>query len=126
MQKYLENPYNAAPFITYNADIIKSDSLDDESITRTIDLKSMYNQFKIAKPNLLCLGPRKSGKSMMLNSLFGIKFDTIEEEALGLFHNSVDVMFDSKEFPSGFNIYDFQGLASSDYKLIVGLLSRMP
>lgn len=62
----------------------------------------------------------------MLNSIYGIQFEVLQRGAIGLFHHSVDVMFDSKEFPSGFNIFDFHGFANKDVNLIEGLLRAVP
>ena len=66
----------------------------------------------------------------MLNSLFGHSsfrlFEEIQTGALGLFHDSVDVMFDSKDYTSKFNIFDFQGFACTDHLLIEGLLRELP
>jgi len=43
-----------------------------------------------------------------------------------MFHDSVDLFLNSKEFPIGFNIYDFNGVANEDYKTIELLLKTLP
>ena len=51
----------------------------------------------------------------------------MKEGAAGLFHDSVDALFHSKDNPIGFNVFDFQGeFANKDYKLIGDLLNYMP
>ena len=77
---------------------------------------------------MLCLGPREKFilKSTTLNSIFGINFEVLSTGSIGLLHDSVEIMFDSKEFPSGFNIFDFQGYANNDDILLEGLLQTLP
>jgi len=43
-----------------------------------------------------------------------------------MFHDSVDVFFDSKEFPTGFNIFDFNGVSNEDPETIELLLKTLP
>ena len=50
----------------------------------------------------------------MLNS----NFERVELGSSGMFHDSVDVMFNSKEYPLGFNIFDFNGISNLDAKTI--------
>ena len=51
----------------------------------------------------------------------------MEEGAAGLFYDSVDALFHSKDFPMEFNVFDFQGeFVNKDYKLIGDLLTYMP
>ena len=51
----------------------------------------------------------------------------MKEGAAGLFHDSVDALFHSKDNPIGFNVFDFQGeFANKDYKLIGDLFTYMP
>ena len=33
----------------------------------------------------------------------------MKENSAGLFHDSVDALFDSKDLPIEFNVFDFQG-----------------
>ena len=45
------------------------------------------------------------------------------ENSAGLFHDSFDALFDSKDLPIGFNVFDFQGKFTKEhYKLLVDLL----
>jgi len=71
----------------------------DSKIKRTIDISSIYNKLQKPIPNLLCIGTQATGKSSLLNSIFGVAsyrlFEEIQTGALGLFHDSVDIMFDS-------------------------------
>ena len=63
----------------------------------------------------------------MLNDIFGLFFEVLEKESAGLFHDSVDAVFTSKEIPLGFNILDFQGLvANKDYTMVESLLENIP
>ena len=63
----------------------------------------------------------------MINDIFGLKFEVVEEGSAGIFHDSVDALFSSKDIPLGFNVLDFQGtVANRDYKLIESLLSHIP
>ncbi len=51
----------------------------------------------------------------------------MKENSAGLFHDSVDALFDSKDLPIEFNVFDFQGkFANEDYKFIGDLLIHMP
>ena len=43
-----------------------------------------------------------------------------------MFHDSVDVMLDSKEFPLGFNIFDFNGISNLDPLTIELLIKSIP
>ena len=55
------------------------------------------------------------------------EFEVIEEKSIGLFHDSVDALFNSKDMPIGFNVFDFQGrLANEDWELISKMLENMP
>ena len=51
----------------------------------------------------------------------------IEKGSACLYHDSVDALFNSKDLPMGFNIFDFQGtFANKDFKLINDILTHMP
>jgi hypothetical protein len=51
----------------------------------------------------------------------------MEKESAGLYHDSVDALFHSRDLPIGFNVFDFQGkFANKDYKLIGDLMTHMP
>ena len=51
----------------------------------------------------------------------------MSEGVSGLFHDSVDALFTSKDMPIDFNILDFQGtVANKDYTMIESLLSHIP
>ena len=69
-------------------------------------------------PNLICVGDRLTNKSTILNKMLESNFERVELGSGGMFHDSVDVMFDSKEFPLGFNIFDFNGISNLDVKTI--------
>jgi hypothetical protein len=43
-----------------------------------------------------------------------------------MFYDSVDVMLDSKEYPLGFNIFDFNGISNLDPKTIELVLKTLP
>ena len=76
---------------------------------------------------LLCFGSPQARKSNMLNDIFGLGFEVLDKSSAGLFHDSVDALFSSKDIPLGFNVLDFQGtVANRDYKLIESLLSHIP
>lgn len=63
----------------------------------------------------------------MINDIFGLNFEVVQEGSAGIFHDSVDALFSSKDIPLGFNVLDFQGtMANRDYKLIESLLSHIP
>ena len=81
---------------------------------------------KTIQPTLICVGQRLINKSSLLNTLFNVKFETLAKEAPGLFHDSVDIIFASKEFPTGFNVIDFNGQANDDYQMIELLLTILP
>ena len=75
---------------------------------------------------MLCIGDPSTAKSTFLNNVFGLDFEVIQENAIGLFHDSVDCIFNSKSIPIGLNIFDFQGYANLDLSLITNLLEKMP
>ena len=51
----------------------------------------------------------------------------LEDESAGLFHDSVDVVFDSKDIPMGLNLFDFQGrFANYDMSFIDKILTHLP
>ena len=55
----------------------------------------------------------------MLNEMFGVQFEVMQEGSIGLFHDSVDAIFTCKEIPIGFNVLDVQGsFANMDFWLI--------
>lgn len=66
-------------------------------------------------PNLICIGNRLTKKSTILNSIFKTKFETVEKDSACMFHDSVDLFLSSKEFPIGFNIFDFNGVSNEDH-----------
>ena len=129
MAKYLENPFNAMIFISYNQRVANFLELEatDPSVERTIHLDKIYCKFKSHRTNLLCIGSPGTRKSSFLNDMIGASFEVIEDGSACLFHDSVDVLFHSKDLPIGFNVFDFQGeFANKDYKLIGDLLTYMP
>ena len=118
--KYLENPINPMIFVKYNQYVTEQrddgmtelKNLDevealDPRIERTFYLDQAYNKFKKQVPNLICIGDFCSGKSTMLNDTFGLHFEVIEDGTASLFHDAVDAVFDSKDIPIGFNVFDF-------------------
>ena len=127
MQHYLENPFNPALLVTYDppaADLGVSGS----PAIRTFHLKDLYFKFtgQGDVPNLLCVGKGRSRKSYILNHLFGVQFERLQDDAVGLFHNSVEMLFHSKSFACGFNVVDLQGCASEDHLLLELLLDHLP
>ena len=44
---------------------------------------------------------------MMINDIFGTEFEVMEESSAGLYHDSIDALFHSRDLPIGFNILDF-------------------
>ena len=109
MAKYLENSANPLIFISYNQRVHGLATLEsnDRRIERTVHLDIAYSKFKQAVPNLFCIGNPGSRKSTLLNDIFGSHFEVIEEGSACLFHDSVDAIFNSKEMPIDFNIFDF-------------------
>ena len=132
MKKYLENPINPLMFASYKQfikdesgnnipldDYVKSEAgvdlpidelmtkvAGDAQIERTINLKLAYPKFKNQAPNLVCIGDGYSGKSSFLNDVFGLHFEVVNKDAAGLFHDGIDAVFDSKDIPMGFNVFD--------------------
>ena len=99
----------------------------DNRIERTIHMDVAFPKFKVAAPTLICIGNPSSGKSQLINDIFGVEFEVTEEGSAGLFHDSVDALFSCNEMPFGFNIFDFQGsVANKDFTLIESLLSHIP
>ena len=78
--------------------------------------------------NLLCIGSPGAGKSYLLNEIFRTGFDIHDPDALGLYHDSVDVTFRSDDLvPLKFNLFDVQGAtANEDWVLIADLLNHLP
>lgn len=74
---------------------------------RTINVGLTYSKYKNPSPNLICIGSPCSGKSSFLNDMLKAEFEVIEEKSIGLFHDSVDALFTSKDMPIGFNVFDF-------------------
>ena len=117
MTYYLENPFNPVMFITYKQSPNLENLLPtDPNVERTFHLDTIYQKLRDALPNLLCIGDRNSEKSTLLNTIFDVRFEVIhkavKEKSAGLFHDSVDALFNSKEFPSRMNLFDFQGYAN--------------
>ena len=78
-------------------------------------------------PTLFCIGSPSCGKSSLLNKIFQVQFEVMEQDSVGLFHDSVDALFSSDDLPIGFNVFDFQGaVANQDYVLIERLLLHWP
>ena len=77
-------------------------------------------------PNLICVGDRLTNKSTILNEMLKSNFERVEKGSGGMFHDSVDVILDSKEYPLGFNIFDFNGISNLDAKTIELLLKTLP
>lgn len=101
-QKFLENAFNPGMFVSYD-----QKALFNGQKKIQIRMASFYKKFKETVPNLLCIGSPKADKSTLLNELFGTSFEIISKKSNGLYHDGVDVIFDSKDFPLGFNIFDF-------------------
>lgn len=54
-------------------------------------------------------------------------FEVNNNKSIGLYHDAVDIIFESKNIPMGFNVLDFQGrLANRDFELIRVLLKCLP
>ena len=129
MAKFLENPFNPVIFISYNQRVKDFTKLQptDPRVERTVHLDKVYCKYKSYYPNLICIGSPGSHKSFFLNKMINAQFEVIEKESAGLFHDSVDALFSSKDNPIGFNVFDFQGkFANEDYILIQDLLTHMP
>lgn len=62
----------------------------------------------------------------MLSSDFEVIHEGSKSQNACLFHDSIDAIFDSKDFPIGFNVFDLQGYACEDFFLIEKLLKNMP
>ena len=109
MSKYLENPINAMMFITYNQNVPNLHSLEtnDPSIERTCHMDIAYPKFKKKAPSLFCFGSPQARKSCMINDIFGVEFEVLQEGSAGLFHDSVDAIFNSSDVSLGMNIFDF-------------------
>lgn len=86
----------------------------------------LYAKFQDAVPNLLCMGDPKTFKSTLLNDIFGLEFEVMQEQATGLFHDSVDVIFSSNALPIELNLFDFQGATNLDLSLILKLIQGLP
>ena len=109
MTKYLENPFNPMMFLSYNQKVQGLANMDcaDPRIERTINLDVAYSKFLKNVPNLLCIGDPGTRKSTLLNDMLGSGFEVIEDGSACLFHDSIDMLFDSKDMPMGFNVLDF-------------------
>ncbi len=132
MKSFLDNPFNPVMFASYNQSVPKLAELDSSNpkVQRTFHLDVVYPKFKVRKPNLLCMGARATQKSTLLNIMLSSDFEVIHEGSKSqnacLFHDSIDAIFDSKDFPIGFNVFDLQGYACEDFFLIEKLLKNMP
>ena len=99
-------------FLTYKQ-VPNLSNLEPSSsnVQRKILMNEMYPKFKNAKPNVLCIGNPKSKKSSLLNHIFNLQFEVIHEgmyeDSACLFHDSIDAVFHSKDFPSECNLFDF-------------------
>ena len=136
VEKYLENPSNTFMFVQYDQkhpsiqnDQLLPDYQLDPQLERKFYMKHLYNKMKNEKPtnNLLCIGDPKAGKSSRLNEIFNIGFETIDNAAVGLWHDSIDVLFHCDELPMEFNLFDFHGkFANYDFTLIKRLFKQLP
>ena len=129
MSKYLENPFNPMMLITYNQRLEGLKELDpsDPAVERTVNLDIAYHKFRDKAPTLICIGNPSTKKSSLLNDIFGVEFEVMNDGNCGLFHDSVDALFTSKDMPLEFNILDFQGTVSNkDYLMIEALMSKIP
>ena len=125
MTKYLENPINPMMFITYNQGVpgLYDLEADDPRIERTCHMDIAYTKFKKTQPSLFCFGSPQAQKSVMINDIFGLEFEVLQDGSAGLFHDSVDAIFTSNDIPMGFNVFDVQGsVANRDYTMIDRLL----
>ena len=109
MTKYLENPINPMMFISYNQNVPRLHSLEttDPSIERTCHMDIAYSKFKKTEPSLFCFGSPQARKSGMINDIFGLEFEVLQDGAAGLYHDSVDAIFTSTDVNLGFNVFDF-------------------
>lgn len=131
MAKYLENPINAVMFMQYDQLHNGFEKLEKPvpQIERKFNISHLYNKLKseTAANNLLCIGSPSAGKSTSLNEMFAVSFEFLDPKACGLWHDSVDVIFDSKEIPLGFNVFDFHGkMANYDFQMIKDLFEWLP
>ena len=63
----------------------------------------------------------------MLNDVFGLNLEVASKDSANMFHDSVDAVFNCKDLPMGFNVFDFQGgFANNDIVFIEKLLNSMP
>ena len=112
MKNYLDNPFNPVMFASYKQvpELAKMNP-ENEAVKRTIHMDVVYSKLKTRMPNLLSIGPRGIQKSTLLNGVINSNFEVIhdgtKQEQAGLFHDSVDAIFHSEDFPIGFNVYDF-------------------
>ena len=74
MAKYLENPFNPMIFISYNQRVWNFLNMEatDPKVERVIHLDKIYCKSKDLKPNLLCIGKPGTGKSSIINNIFGV------------------------------------------------------
>jgi len=106
------------------------DLIKVKNTKRTFHLADVYSKFKVGMPNVLCVGSRQANKSTILNNmLITTEFEVLDNEARKeacLFHDSVDVVFHSSDFQTGFNVFDFQGVAGEDMELIRTMVTSIP
>ena len=79
----------------------------NQRIERTFHLDIAYPKLKMSAPTLLCFGSPLARKSSLINDIFGTEFEVMEESSAGLYHDSIDALFHSRDLPIGFNILDF-------------------
>ena len=131
IEKYVQEPQNVLMFIQYNQNMAGFQNLQEagDKVKRIFHIKHAYSMFnkETTTCNLLSIGDTQAGKSDFLEQMTGVKFEKNVPGSPLLFHDSVDLAFDSKENPMGFNLFDFQGkLANFDFELIRLLFDHLP
>ena len=77
--------------------------------------------------NVIFIGEPVIGKSSLINDMLNVKFEQRNRNSPGMYHDSVDVIFHSKEVPMKFNAFDFhERLANRDWHLIRTMLECLP
>ena len=73
--------------------------------------------------NVIFIGEPVIGKSGLINDMLNVNFEQRNRNSPGMYHDSVDVIFHSKDVPMKFNAFDFhERLANRDWHLIKTML----